>query len=552
MTFHRPASPQGRLLAGAALTFALAAALGLGLGLAAWSIVAPEPIASTDWSVAWPAPSQDPMARDTAVTPVRAAPPLSLTAQDGKPFDLTSLRGTPVLIFFGYTHCPDVCPTTLADARDALKRSPYPFKIVFVTIDPERDTPAAMSTYLSYYGVPLIGLSGTAAQIRAVADAWGVRYAKVDEGATTYAMAHTTDAFLVDASGMLRHVIPFGSGPEVMADRVADVVAHPSSTPPIAAASPEPAASSGPGLSNDPNATIGQPGEISAWLMSTVVRAGQNRLVLDVTAPLARYRNVRGQWWYRDINGVWVLVPGAPGSGQPQTDIVVTLSVRSVDRPNESPVEVAARFVRVPGSMNASYVADVTFPAAGSYVATVVADGAMGRLGRAEVPITVQASSPVVQVGSAAPPVDTPTAADVGGDLRRISTDTTPDARFYAASVADLLADHRAFVLTLYSPSFCPNKACGPLLDTVKRVADEFPNVAFVHAEPYVMTQVNGRLQPTLKNRYFVWAPWSVAYGIPTEPWVFVVGADGRIATSFELIVGTDELRAAIGAVAGG
>ena len=546
MTSLRSLSPEARTLVGVTLALALAAVVGLAGGLAYWPTFASGFAASPRAADLAPAASPDAAAQATAVTPARAAPPLVLTAQDGTPFDLASLRGAPVLVFFGYTHCPDVCPTTLADARDAMKRSPTPFKVVFVTVDPERDTPAALSTYLSYYKAPIIGLSGTAGQIRATADAWGVRYARVEEGAATgYAMAHTADAFLVDAAGMLREVIPFGSGPQVMADRVADVVAHPAQTPDVAVANASPTPSTGPaggdGMSAGAAGGAPVPAGISATLMSTVVRAGQNRLVIDVMADMAQRRYVNGQW----------ITLKTTTATRPQPDVVVSLGVQPVDRPAELQI-VATRFVWVKGSTTAAYVADVTFPSAGSYLATVVADGSMGRLGRVEVPITVQGSSPVVAAGDPAPSVDTPTASDVGGDLRRISTDTSPDARFYASSVADLLAARRPFVLTFYSPAFCPTKACGPLLDTVKVVADEFPDVAFVHVEPYVMVPVDGRLQPTLKNRWFEWAPWSVAYGIPTEPWVFVVGADGRVATNFELIVGTDELRAAIRSVAGG
>ncbi len=80
----------------------------------------------------------------------------------------------------------------------------------------------------------------------------------------------------------------------------------------------------------------------------------------------------------------------------------------------------------------------------------------------------------------------------------------------------------------------------------MKEIASEFPDVTFVHAEPYVMRDLGGRIQPEYDGHGYVWASWSVAYGIPVEPYVFVVGADGRIVASFELIVGSDEIRAAI------
>jgi protein SCO1/2 len=537
------------------LALALAAAIGTGAAVLVTSMA---PAARPGWTappISWPsvagAASPAPAAVATEVVPARAAPPLRLTGTDGRPFDLASLRGTPALVFFGYTHCPDVCPTTLADVRDVIKRSATPVRAVFVSIDPDRDTPAEMGTYLSYYGVPIIGLTGSPTEIRVAADAWGVRYARIDEGsASGYAMAHTADTFLVDGAGMLRHVIPFGSGAEVMLDRIAAVVAAPVPTPAVALASPTPAGptatpAASAGQSASPLVTPGPPATgataspgpagtpaatpssgVLAELVSTVVRAGRNRLVLTIED--ARNREL----------------------GRPE--VVVTVALRAVDRPADPPITATCQFIWITVGSRAAYVADVTLPRAGQYVATVSASGPAGPLGMAEMPVAVVASAPVVAVGDPAPSVDTPVAADVGGDLRLISSDIYPDGRFYQQSVADLLAEHRPFVLTIYSPAFCPTTACGPLLRNLKLIATEFPAVGFVHAEPYVMQDLGGRIQPALDEGVFEWAPWSVAYGIPREPWVFVVGPDGRVAASYELIVGTDELRAAIRSVSGG
>ena len=113
--------------------------------------------------------------RDTVYHPPRPAPALQLTDQDGQPFDLASLRGTPVLVYFGYTHCPDICPTTLADLRDALRLVATPVQVVFVTIDPARDDAAAMKQYVDFYQAGFIGLTGSDAQIAAAAAAWASR-----------------------------------------------------------------------------------------------------------------------------------------------------------------------------------------------------------------------------------------------------------------------------------------------------------------------------------------------------------------------------------------
>jgi protein SCO1/2 len=157
--------------------------------------------------------------RETAYTPARPAPELKLTDQDGRPFDLASLKGTPAFVYFGYTHCPDVCPTTLVDLRTAIASAGLPARVVFVTVDPARDTPAAMKAYLDAYKAGFIGLSGTAGQIAAAAKAWGVGYqAEPADSSGNYAMTHTSEVFLVDGQGMLRNHIFFGAGSSLIAD----------------------------------------------------------------------------------------------------------------------------------------------------------------------------------------------------------------------------------------------------------------------------------------------------------------------------------------------
>jgi protein SCO1/2 len=162
--------------------------------------------------------------RDTAFDPARPAPALDLTDQDGRPFDLASLRSRPVFVYFGYTHCPDVCPTTLADLRAAIKAADVNATVVFVTVDPERDDVAAMKQYVDFYGMDFTGLTGTPDQIAQAAAAWGVTYRKLpSDSASGYAMAHSTDSYLVDAEGMLRHHVYFGAPTDLVVDLLHEV-----------------------------------------------------------------------------------------------------------------------------------------------------------------------------------------------------------------------------------------------------------------------------------------------------------------------------------------
>ena len=162
--------------------------------------------------------------RETAYNPARPAPDLQLTDQDGRPFDLASMRGTPLFVYFGYTHCPDVCPTSLADLRAGITQSGVTATVVFVTVDPTRDNAAAMKQYVDYYQAGFIGLTGSADEIATAADAWGVSYKQLaSDSASGYAMAHSADAYLVDAAGVLRHHVYFGAPTELIARLLREV-----------------------------------------------------------------------------------------------------------------------------------------------------------------------------------------------------------------------------------------------------------------------------------------------------------------------------------------
>ena len=193
----------------------VALAVGLALVLAGCATGAPIP------SVVMVAPiTPAPLGvRDTAYDPARPAPQLRLIDGDSKTFDLSTQRGTPAFVYFGYTHCPDVCPTTLADLRAAIAAAALPAKVVFVTVDPARDTSAAMQQYVDAYKAGFIGLTGTPEQIATAAAAWGVSYRPGPaDSYGNYPMTHTSDVFLVDGSGMLRNHIFFGAPSSMIAD----------------------------------------------------------------------------------------------------------------------------------------------------------------------------------------------------------------------------------------------------------------------------------------------------------------------------------------------
>lgn len=154
--------------------------------------------------------------------PPQAAPDITLTDSDGQPWSLSNLRGQWVLLVYGYTSCPDVCPATLSALRrvkEQLGSQAEHVRVVFVSVDPERDTAALVQEYVSHFGDDFIGLTGTPEAIAAAAAAYGVRYevVKVDS-AVGYLMSHTAFVYVIDPQSQWRLTIPFGVKPPEIVD----------------------------------------------------------------------------------------------------------------------------------------------------------------------------------------------------------------------------------------------------------------------------------------------------------------------------------------------
>lgn len=128
--------------------------------------------------------------------------PFTLVDANGENYSSTSLAGRPHAIFFGFTHCPDVCPTTLARlVRLREELGEQAFDIVFVSVDPERDRPRDVGKYAELFETPIIGLTGSEAQIAKVKNQFGVYSAKVGDDAENYNVEHTASVFLIDRDG---------------------------------------------------------------------------------------------------------------------------------------------------------------------------------------------------------------------------------------------------------------------------------------------------------------------------------------------------------------
>ncbi len=149
----------------------------------------------------------------------------TLTAHDGSRFESDRLNGRIVLLYFGFTSCPDVCPLELSNIGRALHELPDDQVTgIFITIDPSRDTVERLAAYVSFFHPDLIGLTGTEEEIRAVADQYNVSYRRIEQG-TGYTMEHPANVYVLDPEGTIRAMAPFGSPSEHLVRLVRGIAA---------------------------------------------------------------------------------------------------------------------------------------------------------------------------------------------------------------------------------------------------------------------------------------------------------------------------------------
>jgi protein SCO1/2 len=148
-----------------------------------------------------------------AFEPAHPAPELSLRGSDGQELKLARYRGKLVLLVFGFMNCPEVCPTTLAtlaEARRVLGPQAAAVQVVYVTVDPERDSVAQMRPYLAAFDPSFVGGTGSPEALAAVRKAYGVVAEKVARPGGSYFMNHSSSVYLIDREGRLRAMMPYG------------------------------------------------------------------------------------------------------------------------------------------------------------------------------------------------------------------------------------------------------------------------------------------------------------------------------------------------------
>ena len=143
--------------------------------------------------------------------------PFALTDHDGRPITEAAFEGHPSMLFFGFTHCPEICPTTVYEMEGwlaALGPEAEGLRAFFVTVDPERDTPEVLRAYLTAQSDRVTGIGGDPDAVREMARSWRVYFARRDLEGGDYTMDHTSLVYLLDEDGRYAGTIPYGEAPE--------------------------------------------------------------------------------------------------------------------------------------------------------------------------------------------------------------------------------------------------------------------------------------------------------------------------------------------------
>jgi protein SCO1/2 len=167
-----------------------------------------------------PAP-QPPVFQATDITGATFARDFRLTDHNGQVRTLSSFRGKVVAVFFGYTHCPDVCPTTLSDFAAALQQLGPQAKrvqVLFVSVDPQRDTPELLKQFVPAFNPSFLGMVADDETLKQLAKEYKVVYQKTSvKGSNDYLMDHSAGTYVYDPEGRLRLLMPYGSSPDAIA-----------------------------------------------------------------------------------------------------------------------------------------------------------------------------------------------------------------------------------------------------------------------------------------------------------------------------------------------
>ncbi|MEM8552501.1 MAG: SCO family protein [Pseudomonadota bacterium] len=174
-------------------------------------------------ALSWPSPDADPNERASSL-----GGPFTLSTHKGETLSDTDLKGTPFALFFGFTHCPEICPTTLwemSTALDELGSDADKLKMIFVSVDPERDTAELLGHYLGAFDERIIGLMGSEEELQQLGKQYSAFWKRVPLSNGGYTVDHTASVYLMDAEGRYVDIIGYGEEPEARLEKLRRLLA---------------------------------------------------------------------------------------------------------------------------------------------------------------------------------------------------------------------------------------------------------------------------------------------------------------------------------------
>jgi hypothetical protein len=229
----------------------------------------------------------------------------------------------------------------------------------------------------------------------------------------------------------------------------------------------------------------------------------------------------------------------------PLTDATVEVSsFRMTDSGQEGPVQTKeADYHKWPGALRGVYTVNLSFDKSGKWGIGAIVTRADGQVSPASVRINVKETTSTPQIGALAPRSTTRTLEDVGGDFAKLTTDYKPDPDLYQMTIAEALDTGKPLLVAFSTPLYCQTATCGPQLTVFKELKDKYAGQAnFIHVEVYDNPdEIEG--DPVNKGKI---APALVEWGLPSEPWTFVVDKNGRIHAKFEAFTTMEELEASL------
>ncbi len=226
-----------------------------------------------------------------------------------------------------------------------------------------------------------------------------------------------------------------------------------------------------------------------------------------------------------------------PGKG-PIKDAQVHFRYFDLSNPSVPALESEADAAQIttPDGLTSAYAHEREFKRAGNWGVEITAQLANGKTQTQRIQFTVLANSATKKIGDPAPNIETPTAADVSNDLTKLTSATKPNPAFYKLSLAQALKNGKPTLFILATPAFCQTRFCGPAYDVVSAVQQKYPDAFnWIHVEVYT-----GLPNPASNN--FQLAPAMRAFGVNTEPWIFVMDKTGTIVYRVEGLVTQEEI----------